>query len=76
MRLTVNNIMFVKKIVYGDRPTRYIIVLKNRSVGSVRIYNTWNVEQLPKSVQKFLLIKDSKLWQHDKLLKAVAYIYE
>lgn len=76
MRLTINNIMFVKKIVYEDRPTRYIIVLKNRNADSVRIYNTWNIEQLPKTVQKFLLIKEAKLWQQDKRLKATAYIYE
>ena len=66
MRLTSNNIRFVKEFTCNGKPYRWYVAMKSNCVSDGRDYRTidedncilydeeWPIDQLPKSVQKFI----------------------
>lgn len=76
MRLTKNNIAFVKEIYFDNGKMTFAIMPKTNCVSDLRIYRYIDsIEELPVHVQRFMYDSHCEVFEVDERSKSTTYIY-
>ena len=65
MRLTENNIKFVKQMTVNGTTRKYAVILKSNYVSDIKIFTELKKDELPKSVQNFMSKHKRELFEEE-----------